>query len=296
MHRLYEIGFQRAGRWFLKGDDLALELLNLMDRQNVLYAFVSGKTVKYVGKTTQTLQRRMFGYQKPNQDQRTNWRNRLAIVDLLKRGEPVEILALADSGLLRYGSFHLNLAAGLEDSIIQIVKPDWNGGRTSTVIETPSEANPPNSSLEAKLEEKVQEVVQQLPRPDATAPQPLTVVETRAEVHTLVPTSERKPEMKGVDAAPYFILTLQDTYHRRGFFNVPVNCDKYFGRDEQSITIYCGREKLVVIGKINRTANTNGTPRIMGAVPLREWFQKRNVMTPLKISIVDPTTIQIHDN
>lgn len=77
---------------------------------------------------------------------------------------------------------------------------------------------------------------------------------------------------------------------------MPVNCDKYFGRDEQSITIYCGREKLQVIGKINRTANTNGTPRIMGAVPLREWFQKRGVMTPLRISIVDPTTIHINDN
>lgn len=296
MHRLYEIGFQRAGRWLLKGDELSLELLSLMDRQNVLYAFVSGKTVKYVGKTTQTLQRRMFGYQKPNQDQRTNWRNRLAIVDLLKRGEPVEILALADSGLLRYGSFHLNLAAGLEDSIIQTLKPEWNGGRTSTVIESPTEANPPDTSLEAKLEEQVQEAVQHLPRPETTPAPPQVAIEIRTEVKPLAPTSEKKPETKGIDAAPYFVLTLQDTYYRRGFFNVPVNCDKYFGRDEQSITIYCGLEKLQVIGKINRTANTNGTPRIMGAVPLREWFQKRKVMTPLKISIVDPTTIHIHDN
>jgi hypothetical protein len=296
MHRLYEIGFQRAGRWILKGEDLAIELLSLMDRQNVLYAFVSGKTVKYVGKTTQTLQRRMFGYQKPNQDQRTNWRNRLAIVDLLKRGEPVEILALADTGLLRYGSFHLNLAAGLEDSIIQTLKPEWNGGRTSSVIESPTEANPPDTSPEAKLEEQVQEAVQHLPRPE-TAPAPQQVaIEIRTEVKSLAPTSETKPETKGIDAAPYFVLTLQDTYHRRGFFNVPINCDKYFGRDEQSITIYCGREKLQAIGKINRTANTNGTPRIMGAVPLREWFQKRGAMSRLKISIVDPTTIYIHDN
>lgn len=310
MHRLYEIGFQGAGRWLLKGDDLALELLSLMDRQNVLYAFVSGKTVKYVGKTTQTLQRRMFGYQKPNQDQRTNWRNRLAIVNLLKRGEPVEILALADSGLLRYGSFHLNLAAGLEDSIIQTIKPEWNGGRTSTVIESPTEANPPDTSIEAKLEAKVQEVVEHLPQPApapphvaieirseaSTPPAPHTENEPRA--HRLAPIAECQPspEAKKLEAAPHFILTLQDTYHRRGFFNVPVNCDNYFGRDEQSITIYCGREKLQVIGMINRTANTNGTPRIMGAVPLREWFQKRRVMTPLRISIVDPTTIHIHDN
>jgi hypothetical protein len=296
MHRLYEIGFQRIGRWLLNGDDLALELLNVMDRQNVLYAFVSGKTVKYVGKTTQTLQRRMFGYQKPNQDQRTNWRNRLAIVDLLKRGEPVEILALADSGLLRYGSFHLNLAAGLEDSIIQTLKPEWNGGRTSTVIESPTEANPPDTSNEAKLEAQVQEVVQRASEPVQTVEKPVPTIETRAKVSPTRTASEPKPVPKELSAAPHFILTLQDTYHRRGFFNVPVNCDKYFGRDEQSITIYCGREKLQVIGKINRTANTNGTPRIMGAVPLREWFQKRRVMSPLKISIVDLTTIHIHEN
>jgi len=296
MHRLYEIGFQRAGRWLLKGDDLALELLSLMDRQNVLYAFVSGKTVKYVGKTTQTLQRRMFGYQKPNQDQRTNWRNRLSIVDLLKRGEPVEILALADTGLLRYGSFHLNLAAGLEDSIIGTLKPEWNGGRTSTVIETPSEANPPDTSNEAKLEAQVQDAVEHASEPVQSVEKPFPTIETRAKVRPTTMAGERKAVPKELSAAPHFILTLQDTYHRRGFFNVPVNCDKYFGRDEQSITIYCGREKLEVIGKINRTANTNGTPRIMGAVPLREWFQKRRVMSPLKISIVDPTTIHIHEN
>lgn len=310
MQRLYDIGFQKAGTWSLKGEDLILQLDNLADRQNVLYAFVAGSTVKYVGKTTQSLQRRMFGYQKPNVDQRTNWRNRLAIVELLKRGQQVDILALADTGLLRYGSFHLNLAAGLEDSIIATLKPEWNGGRTSAVIETPSEANPPDTSMEAKLEEKVQDVVQHLPQPEATPAPPHVAIEIRSQatanakdstseprVHRLPPVAANQPspEAKTVDASPNFVLTLQDTYHRRGFFNVPVNVDKYFGRDEQSITIYCGREKLQVIGKINRTANTNGTPRIMGAVPLREWFQKRKAMCCLKISIVDPTTIHIND-
>ena len=248
----------------------------------------------------------MFVYQKPNQDQRTNWRNRLAIVDLIKRGEPVEILALADSGLLRYGSFYLNPAAGLEDSIIQTIKPEWNGGRMSTLIESLTEANPPNTSLEATIEAKVHEAVEQLPQP-APALAPIAVEipqdsKPEPRVHRVDPVAEARPattpnpEAKKLEAAPHFVLTLQDTYHRRGFFNVPVNCDKYFGRDEQNITIYCGREKLQVIGKINRTANTNGTPRIMGAVPLREWFQKRKAMSRVKISIVDPTTIYIQDN
>jgi hypothetical protein len=38
----------------------------------------------------------------------------------------VEIYALPDNGLLRYGGFHVNLAAGLEDSIVRDLNPPWN--------------------------------------------------------------------------------------------------------------------------------------------------------------------------
>jgi len=34
---------------------------------------------------------------------------------------------LPDNGLLHYGQFHVNLAAGLEDSIISVLQPEWNG-------------------------------------------------------------------------------------------------------------------------------------------------------------------------
>lgn len=285
MHRLYEIGFQRAGRWLLQGDELVLQLERLVDRQNVLYAFVSGETVKYVGKTTQALQRRMFGYQKPNQDQRTNWRNRLAIVDLLKQGQTVEILALADSGLLRYGAFHLNLAAGLEDSIIKTLNPEWNGGRLSAVAESSTEENSPDT----------RETVQQLSESGQTAAQSNSVVCRRTEAGSAQLASESIGEASALDSVPYFVLTLHNTYHQTGFFNVPLNCDRYFGPNAAKITIYCGGEKLAVTGQINRTANTNGTPRIMGAVPLRNWFQKRKVMSSLKVSILGPTSIHILD-
>jgi hypothetical protein len=295
MQRLYEIGFRRAGRWELRDGELALELLDLTDHQNVLYAFVSGTSVKYVGKTTQTLQRRMLGYLRPNQNQRTNWRNRIAIVDLLKRGKTIEILALADPGLFRYGSFHLNLAAGLEDSIIQVVKPEWNGGRTSTVIESPAEANSPNTNEEAQPEAPMPRI--------ALAPVLAANPIERAFPSVIMPKSISAPrassnnesERKALGLAPYFILKLHETYHRTGFFNVPVNSEKYFGRDEQTIKIYCGQERSLVTGKINRTANGNGTPRVMGAVPLREWFQKRKAMSPLKVMILDPATIYIQD-
>jgi hypothetical protein len=312
MQRLCDIGFQKAGMWLLKNEELVLQLDRLADSQNVLYAFVSGSAVKYVGKTTQSLQRRMFGYQRPNVDQRTNWRNRIAIVDLLKKGHQVDILALADTGLLRYGSFHLNLAAALEDSIIATIKPEWNGGRTSAVIEALVETNPPEAPMEAN-QEAPQQPTNAEPTPALSqiaidAGKQITTLlqslnnKNEAKIHPVAPatanplcTSLHNHDAKLVNAVPHFRLTLQETYHRTGFFNVPINVERYFGKDAERITIYCGREKLAIVGKINRTANTNGTPRIMGQVPLREWFQKRRAMSQLKVSIVDPTTIHIND-
>jgi hypothetical protein len=251
MHRLYEIGFQPVGQWTLDSNNLQLQLTSLVEHQNVLYAFMSGDNVKYVGKTMQTLQRRMMGYKSPNEGQRTNWRNRLSIIELLKAGQPVEILAMADSGLLKYGVFHLNLAAGLEDSIIKTLNPEWNGGRTSTVIETPEEANPPDHSKEAKL------------------------------------------ESKAVASADNFQLTIHETYYRTGFFNVPVAWSNLLAGDKADVTIYCGKEKLAVDAKINRTANSNGTPRIMGGVPLKEWFHKGAPMRVVTVRVLNATTIDI---
>jgi hypothetical protein len=69
----------------------------------------------------------MGGYKRPAPSQTTNVRNKARIMALLRSGAAVDILALPDNGLLHYGQFHLNLAAGLEDSIIRLLSPEWNG-------------------------------------------------------------------------------------------------------------------------------------------------------------------------
>ena len=102
-------------------------LLELADSSNILYAFISDGEVLYVGKTTQTLQKRIYGYQKPGPTQFTNIKGNKLLRELLTEGKSVSIYALPDDGLHRIGSFHLNLAAGLEDSIIATLKPKWNG-------------------------------------------------------------------------------------------------------------------------------------------------------------------------
>ena len=84
-----------------------------MNTRNVLYAFVSNGEIKYIWKTTKSLKKRMYSYQNPGPTQSTNIKNNGYIKELLEANEAVDIFVLPDSGLLHYGWFHINLAAGL---------------------------------------------------------------------------------------------------------------------------------------------------------------------------------------
>jgi hypothetical protein len=125
--RIEEIGFRHCGQWASGGDEsIKLSLSECAQSANVLYAFVSEGKVLYIGKTTQQLRKRLYGYQNPRSTQATNLRGNAAIHGELSEGRGVDIYALPDNGLLRLGGFHLNLAAGLEDSLINDLRPPWN--------------------------------------------------------------------------------------------------------------------------------------------------------------------------
>ena len=87
-------------------------------------------------------------------------------------------------------------------------------------------------------------------------------------------------------------LTLQKTYHRMGFFNVPVSHERFFGQDGEVIHIDFGGQHTE--GSINRRCNLNHTPRIMGYVPLRDWLQKHYASgDTLTVTIRNPNHIVI---
>lgn len=136
-------------------------------------------------------------------------------------GAVVEILALPDNGLLHYGQFHINLAAGLEDDLIKRIDPEWNGGKVEEV----------SNFIADEHQSKV------LP----------PFVET-------------------------FSFVLQPTYYQRGFFNVPVAGDYHFAGHNEQIEIFLGDQTEPLLGTINRTANTNETPRILVGPALKDWF------------------------
>lgn len=126
MKKLLEIGFRKVGLWNKTPSGIAYELEDCGDARNVLYSFICGQTVLYVDKTVQPLKKRMYGYQNPGPTQSTNIKGNQNISDLLSDGKQVDIFALPDNGLLHFGAFHINLAAGLEDSIVRVLKPVWN--------------------------------------------------------------------------------------------------------------------------------------------------------------------------
>ena len=244
MNRLLEIGFELSGHWFVSDGRLDFKLARNATRSNILYAFVNDGDVLYVGKTVRTLAVRMSNYRRPGKTQSTNISNHGRIQALLDAGDPVDILSLPDSGLMHYGKFHLNLAAGLEDSIIRTLDPPWNGG-------------------------KVEPVTEQL-APDESSTVPPAVS----------------------DVAASFPFTLQPTYKARGFFNVPVGRAALFGADGETIEMFLGDAPQPVLGGINRTANINGSPRIMGGRLVRDWFATLE-KTTLQVEVLSPTSIRI---
>lgn len=79
------------------------------------------------------------------------------------------------------------------------------------------------------------------------------------------------------------------------FFNLAMECTNLIAGNGEQITIQLGLEGEVYQATINRTANLNGTPRIMAGTRYRNWVQENFVLGDnLKIKIVSPTFLIIY--
>ncbi|MDQ4077459.1 MAG: DUF6494 family protein [Chloroflexota bacterium] len=93
---------------------------------------------------------------------------------------------------------------------------------------------------------------------------------------------------------PTYSLTLHRTYYDQGFFNVPVDYDRHVREDEGPVKLVLGKDEQVIEGYVNRSANTNGTARIMGRTALRDWFQDRfQVGDQVDVTFQSPDVIQL---
>jgi hypothetical protein len=253
MNRLLEIGFEEVGYWEPNGIGIRYILLSHHKSQNLLYSFIVDGEIKYIGKTTNELSKRMYGYQNPGTSQKTNSRIKALIKKQLEVEKFVKIFVLIGSGLLRYGNYEINLAAGLEDCLIKELIPDWNfQGKRLIKVDEKSEV--------IELAKDYNKVNSFLPKPKTTD------------------------------------IKLQKTYYKKGFINIKIQDTDYIGKDRSKIEIYLGiKSGKTIQGYINRTANKNNTPRILGGVGLREWIQQYfNPNDTLRIDIITPYSIRLH--
>ena len=249
MNRLTEIGFIKVGTWALSGSGIKFMLTSHHKESKVLYCFVSNGIVFYIGKATQSLISRMKGYQNPGPTQRTNIRVNKNIIQLLEGGLPIDIYVLTDLGLLKYGGFTVSLAGGLEDALIDALKPDWN--ITGNTVHSKSSKSPKTTR---------------------------THYEKHQDIHN-----------------NSFEVWLHPTYYNQGFFNVRRKYSERFGNDQDSIKIQLGHDSgRYINGIIDRRANHNGSPRILGRKSLKEWITSNFNQGDFLIAVIlSPTSIQL---
>lgn len=141
---LLHIGMMDAAKWEIDGE----KLKHVGDKPagwrqatailHALYAFVSGGKVLYIGKTTKTLSKRFTGYCNPGNGQATNKKCHEAIRKLIGQGKTVRILILPQTIPLQWGGYPINLAAGLEDALVNVFQPEWNRSNNECLTETQS--------------------------------------------------------------------------------------------------------------------------------------------------------------
>lgn len=131
---LLNLGFVNVGRWEPDGDSIKY-VLEEADRAasevrlaalSALYAFVIDRDVLYIGKTARSIRRRFVGYCRPGRSQATNKRCHRNVQSAIAKDQCVRIYAFTPITHIQYGEFGIDIAAGLEESLIKAFDPPWN--------------------------------------------------------------------------------------------------------------------------------------------------------------------------
>lgn len=130
MIRLLTFGFEKVGECRLDPNlrsGIRFIVENLPN-ERVIYAYEVEGQVKYIGicdNTNTTLKNRMSRYQ-GLQGAGTNEKIAKRLKECLERGQPVKIYAWKPDTELKLKGVSIDLVKGLENPLIQELKPEWN--------------------------------------------------------------------------------------------------------------------------------------------------------------------------
>jgi len=91
-------------------------------------------------------------------------------------------------------------------------------------------------------------------------------------------------------------VTLGNAYHNQGFFNIRQPYQHLIANGDEHIQIQLGADGNIIIGKINRSANANGTPRIMAGTAFKTWVNEHYELNEqMKVQIKSPNSLLLHN-
>lgn len=277
---LTNLGFTDSADCLLgPANNLQINLRANAANTNVLYAFIIDESyVAYIGKSVNQLQNRLKGYAKPGRGQKTNIKVNAKVIEVLNAGNSVKIYSFTGGELLQFGGIGINIAAGLEDNLILTVA-EYNRANNLPQLWN-SRGNPfagnvtPVVQAEIVREEIIEDIIEY-------------------EENNLVQVVQGNPVS--------FTYTLVPSYWKNNWFNTNgTGPSEYIGADQSLISVHLmnpdGTE-LVVNGKINRTAQSNGTPRIMLNKQYHNWIREHfNEGAVVRYEILNPNEIRIFAN
>jgi hypothetical protein len=242
MNKLIELGFEQVGFTSLKNGKLEIEIARNEHAKNILYAFVHviGEDeidwqVVYIGHTRKSLKNRMVGYRLGN-GQATNNRVHNHLIRELENGSRHYVYVLHNKINLNIHSIEVDLAAGLEYSLIQhYANYNFLQGHVNLFNIAGNRNNPQNENVEVVLTEMQEESIDY----------PLDDTLDGAEIQT-------------------FDYVLSRTYWNQPYLNIPIRFQELFGKHGDLVAVDFFRHgklvhQLEVV--INRNAVINSAPR-----------------------------------
>jgi len=128
VRELEKIGFVKVGKWYFNEKGQLSFVINKMEKERVLYAFVIESEVKYIGSCEErktTFKERMKRY-KYKQGTGTNKRIHEKIESVFSKGKEVKIFAFCPSKNFKFKDLNIDLVRGLEYPLIERFNPEWN--------------------------------------------------------------------------------------------------------------------------------------------------------------------------
>jgi hypothetical protein len=243
MNKLIELGFEQVGITSLKNGKLEIEISRNEHAKNILYAFVHEKgedeidwQVVYIGHTRKSLKNRMLGYRLGN-GQATNNRVHNHLKSELGNGSRHYVYVLHDKINLNIHSIEVDLAAGLEYSLIQFyANYNFSQGHVNLFNIAGNKNNPQNENVEVVFTEMHEE-----------------------NIDYPVDENQDNPVVQTFD------YSLGKTYWNHPYLNIPTRFEGLFGRhgDVVAVDFFHGGElirQLEVV--IDRNAVNNSAPRL----------------------------------